>query len=225
MKERESSQDGISFILGGLFLLFLIICLRFHHNVKFAGVIFRDLVEIKIRHNVFDDTVRETSFMILLNIMWCACAGIIAWGSLTNFGFVTSIIDTSSQGILLGMLMATLYCLAMCVLYFFVGWIFSDLEHSRIWLKGFTASQALMTPLFFMIALISICWPSLDFPMFIFSAGIFLVARLMFIWKGYRIFFSQFSSWVLFLCYLCSLEIVPLIFTYRMTIRLWRTLC
>ncbi|MDE5870106.1 MAG: DUF4271 domain-containing protein, partial [Muribaculaceae bacterium] len=52
------------------------------------------------------------------------------------------------------------------------------------------------------------------------AAGVFILGKIMFIYKGFRIFFNQISSWMLFLYYLCSVEIVPLILTYFATLQL-----
>ncbi|MDE6338919.1 MAG: DUF4271 domain-containing protein [Muribaculaceae bacterium] len=46
------------------------------------------------------------------------------------------------------------------------------------------------------------------------GGGIIGIGKIVFIYKGFRIFFQQLRSWLLFLCYLCSLEIVPLILAY-----------
>ena len=212
---RQDNNTGISFILTGLFILFLIIALRFHNNIKFAVSIFRNLIETRTRQNVFDDTVRETSLIIMLNFLWCATAGIIGY-YVFRFLYPASAINIEAAiGILWGIALAVAYSLFMWWAYSAVGWIFSDRSHAALWVKGFSASQALMTPAFFIFALLGICQPESAPGIGIVAAVVFLLAKLVFIWKGYRIFFHQFSSWVLFLCYLCSLEIVPLILCYR----------
>ena len=212
---RQDNSLGISFILSGVFILFLIIALRFHNNIKYAVSMFRSLVETRTRQNVFDDTVRETSLIIMLNLLWCATAGIIIYSvAVFQYPDIASF-SSPAAGMLCGMGLAVAYTLFMWWAYSAVGWVFSDSSRSRLWVKGFSASQALMTPAFFIFALLGICQPESSLAVGIVAAIVFILAKLVFIWKGYRIFFSQFSSWVLFLCYLCSLEIVPLILCYR----------
>lgn len=212
--------DGVSFILGGLFLLFLIVSLRFRNNIKYAVTMFRNVVETRTRQNVFDDTVRETSLIFLLNLLWCACAGIIGFCVFEYFNPIEIAWSSRWRGMLFGMALAGVYTLFMWWAYASVGWVFSDRNHSELWVKGFAAGQAMMTPAFFITALLGICRPDTAFGVGIASGIIFIFAKLLFIWKGYRIFFSQISSWVLFLCYLCSLEIVPLILCYRCAVLL-----
>ena len=209
---RNDSGDGISYILGGLFLLTLIIALRFRDNMKHIVAMFNSLMATRVRQNAFDDTVRETSLLVLLNLLWCASAGIICYCVYENSN---GWYQYATTGMLLTMAMAVAYSIFMLISYSGVGWIFSDWDHAALWVKGYAASQALTAPVFFLTALLAICCPGQSEAVGIFALIVFVTGKLVFILKGYRIFFNQFSSWVLFLCYLCSLEIVPLILCYR----------
>ena len=206
---------GVSWILTALFILSLVIALRFRNNIKYAVTMFRSLVETRTRHNIFDDTVRETSLIVMLNILWCACAGIVGfyWYLYVNPGAVGW--GRLWAGMLAGMALAAIYSIFLWAAYWAVGWVFSDREKAWLWVKGFAASQALMAPAFFITALVAICRPDTALATAGVALATFCLGKLIFIWKGYKIFFNQFSSWVLFLCYLCSLEIVPLILSYR----------
>ena len=222
--KRLDGSEGVSFIICGLFLIFFVIALRFRNNYKYILTMMRSLVETRTRHNVFDDTVNETTMIVLLNILWCACAGIIGFSVYQFLHPTVEVMSHRSVGMLLGMGMAAVYSLAMWGAYGVVGWIFSDRLHSALWVKGFSSSQALMAPAFFVTALIGMCRPDTAIEIGIVSAGVFILVKFIFIWKGYRIFFNQFSSWVLFLCYLCSLEIVPLVLCYRCAVLLGETI-
>jgi len=46
--------------------------------------------------------------------------------------------------------------------------------------------------------------------MLLVAAGLYICARLVFICKGFRIFYGNLSSIVYFLLYLCAVEMVPL---------------
>ena len=221
---RPDGSEGVSFILCGLFLLFLVVALRFRNNFKYVISMFKSMVEIRTRHNVFDDTVRETSLIVLLNILWCACAGIIGFCIYIQMNPDYEIWQHRALGMLLGMAVAAVYTLFLWGAYSSVGWIFSDRIHAALWVKGFFSSQAIMAPLFFVISLAGICQPEISINAGIIAVAVFILVKIIFIWKGYRIFFNQFSSWVLFLCYLCSLEIVPLILCYRCAVLLGEVL-
>ena len=217
---RENNGPGVSFILSGLFLLALIIGLRYRDNVKHIVAIIHDLMATRLRQNAFDDTVRETSLLVLLNILWCASAGITGFCVLTDLNQGTGPISNPAVGMLWGMLIAAAYSVFLYLAYWTVGCVFSDRSHTELWMKGFAASQALMAPAFFITALLALCCPMQAYGIGIAAVVVFILGKLAFIFKGYRIFFNQFSSWVLFLCYLCSLEIVPLILCYRCAVLL-----
>lgn len=220
--QREQSSDGMSYIFGGLILLFCIIGIRFHNSRKYVSALLRNLIEVRVRSNVFDETVRETSFLVLLNFMWGCSAGILIYGLLCeslpsnpfySFG-VPGLASHKAAAVGICMGVGVAYTCFMSLAYYVVGCVFSDGVHARMWLKGFTASQGLMSFIYFPVALLLLCWREWTPILLWIGFGTFILAKMAFIWKGFRIFFTQFSSWVLFLYYLCSLEIVPLILTY-----------
>ncbi|MCH5238495.1 MAG: DUF4271 domain-containing protein, partial [Muribaculaceae bacterium] len=95
---RTGGGEGVSFILCGLFVIFLIIALRFRNNYKYVLAMLRGLVETKTRHNVFDDTVNESSMIVLLNILWCACTGIILFSIYYFFNPVAEVWEHRAVG-------------------------------------------------------------------------------------------------------------------------------
>ena len=68
---------GESLITGFMILLFCLLGIRFGNNVKYLAALRRDLLDIRERGNVFDDTVRETSFLLLMNMLWIVSAGVL----------------------------------------------------------------------------------------------------------------------------------------------------
>ncbi len=70
-------QGASSWVTGGLLLLFCVVALRFRNNYRYMVGLLRDLTEVRERHNMFDDTVRETSLLVLLNLLQAGCAGVV----------------------------------------------------------------------------------------------------------------------------------------------------
>lgn len=222
VQESNSHNMGMSFILGGLFLLFCILGLRFRNNSKYITSLLHNLVEVRVRSNVFDETVRETSFIVLLNLLWSCSAGIVLCALLaytmptdpaSSFG-IQALVTKPALCTAVCMGLMILYTCGMALAYLTVGTVFYDAVHAKMWLKGFSASQGILAIVFFPLALLLLYCPQWWQELLWTALGTFLIAKFVFIWKGFRIFFTQFSSWVLFLYYLCSLEIVPLILTY-----------
>lgn len=222
VEEREDASSGMSFIYGGLLLLFCIIGIRFHNSRKYVTSMLRNLVEVRMRNNVFDETVRETSFLVLLNLMWSCSAGVMLYGLLCltvadNQIWSLSIPALTAKraaSVALCMGVGVVYTCFMAIAYYVVGSVFSDGKHAGLWLKGYTAGQGLLSFIYFPLALLMLCRPEWGEILLWIALGTFVLSKIVFIWKGFRIFFTQISSWLLFLYYLCSLEIVPLILTY-----------
>lgn len=80
--QRNDMAWDMSYIYGVFLLLFCVIGLRFRDSRKYISVMIRNLIKVRIRSNVFDETVRETSFLVLLNLM-CSCSmGVLLYGAI-----------------------------------------------------------------------------------------------------------------------------------------------
>lgn len=111
--------------------------------------------------------------------------------------------------------MAVLYYLWQLAAYGTVGSIFADKVSARMWMKGFNASQSLLSMLIVVPAIVVLFNPSASHVILLMGAIFYFLARLAFICKGFRLFYDNFGSLLYFILYLCSLEIVPLVLLYR----------
>ncbi|MCH5217703.1 MAG: DUF4271 domain-containing protein [Muribaculaceae bacterium] len=204
---------GMSWILTGVVLLFLVACLRYRQNSRYLSLIIHDMLEVRERHNAFDDTLRETTFVWLLNILWCCLAGVMVYGLMSG-GLPGAIgaLDAGRIGICIGM--AAAYTVFLSLAYTVMGNLFSDGPKASLWVKGHLSTQGLEAILFFPVAMIALCVPAIAPAMLTVGVIIFILAKILFIYKGFCIFFANPAGWVLFLYYLCSLEIVPIVITY-----------
>lgn len=209
---RRESISGSSWLLFALVILFTIICVRYRKNFEYMKSLIKDLTEVRQRSNMFDDTIRETSFLFLLNILYIVSIGIMLHGGLLMFNPQFQIIPSAiSAGIVIGGV--AVYVLWQIGAYHLVGNIFTNASQTSLWVKGSSASQAIAGVILFPFAMISIFYPEWGKILLIIGGIVFFLAKLMFISKGFRIFFTQSSSWLIFLYYLCTLEIIPVIFT------------
>ncbi|MDE5842522.1 MAG: DUF4271 domain-containing protein [Muribaculaceae bacterium] len=208
--EMHGLSAGLSWIMGGLLLLFVIIAIRFHNNSRYLGAMLKSAIEVRERGNVFDDTVRETSFVVLLNVMWTLCAGVLLF--ILVGGNLAGADAARGMGISVGLTVG--YELFLVFAYWMVGNVFSDRLHTRMWLRGFLSATGFTTLILFPATMMVLCYPANAEIAMRIGIGAVILGKIVFIWKGFRIFFSQIGSWVLFLYYLCSLEIVPLVLLY-----------
>ena len=207
-----------------LFVVFFLVCLRVRGNFKFIGAFFRDLTEVRERENMLDATVKETSFIFLLLLLSGLSIGVLLCRAVSIFSALLPFrADIPSLGLGLdGDFVSTFICMglacgyigAMWVCYTVVGRVFSDSLHTWLWVRGFTAGTGLGAAVFFPLALVSIAYPLFAREIVILGLIMLILVKFLFIIKGFRIFFTESSLWVVFLYYLCSLEIVPLVITF-----------
>lgn len=225
--ERVEAGDntGVSAVVMVLLLLFLVAGIRFRKNSKFLALLMHEVGDTRERRNVFSDTVSETGFLWLLNGVWCLCAGVLVWYGLHAPGITGSLPaaagagpESGAAGMGLCAGIAGCYLLFMCAAYRMVGMVFSDAAHTKLWLRGFIGTNALESVGLFPLALIALCYPEASEILCIMAILVVLAGKLMFIWKGFRIFFDRIGTWVLFLYYLCSLEIVPVVLWFAATV-------
>lgn len=89
-----------------------------------------------------------------------------------------------------------------------------DRQPTRQWLRASTACWGVLGPVLFVIALLGFFYHGWLAWLLYLSFGLFILGKILFIVKGYRIFSPQGGSYVAFLYYLCSVEIIPVAITW-----------
>lgn len=216
-----SHSNDMSWVLLVMFALFALLCFRVSRNTKFVKALLNDLTSLRDRQNMFDDTVREKSFLVMLSVMCAMTTAILLYEVALSWGRIPASL-TPPAGMLLCLAATGLYCCLMPLVYLVIGRVFGNAHDTRLWMRGFTASQGMLGLLLFPLALAEIFYPSAGYILIPLSLLLFGAIKIIFICKGFRIFFTNYASWVLFFYYLCSLEIVPLILTYLGALELCR---
>lgn len=218
----ESQASSWIYVI--LFMLFFLTCIRVRGNFKFLVSFFRDLTEVRERENLFNTTMKETSFIFLVLLLSGCSIGVLMSRAVPLFGQRLRIsTELPDPGFFFGgellpavvcMAIACVYIGLMWVCYTVVGKVFSDTLHTWLWVRGFTAGTGLGAAVFFPLAILALTYP--PYTAYIIAAAfvMLILVKFLFIVKGFRIFFTESSLWVVFLYYLCSLEIVPLVITF-----------
>lgn len=212
--ERASLPGYDSGVLCLLLGMFLLLAYNFRHYSTFLKNFLYDLFSVRRREGFFDvRTASETGVQISLLFMACLSEGIII-NSLVGAPFEEFV--GVFPVITLITVVAALYYVWQLAAYQTVGLVFTDKISARMWMKGFYASQALLAMLLVTPALVVLFNPGDAVAVAIIGASFYLLTRLLFICKGFRLFFDNFGSLVYFILYLCSLEIVPPVILYRL---------
>lgn len=213
---RHDNTTGASWLILGLLAVICVICVRFKNNIKYLRRLFHDLTDTRARGNVFDDTSSETSFIITLNTLCAFATGLMLYIAMTTFGLMPRQSDAFNAQAWGCIAAAGTYCAAMPLLYTIIGNVFSDQLHTRLWRRGFLASQALAGLILLAPALMAVFYPAAAPALVYVAIIIYGSLKIIFISKTFRIFFSQISAYFLFLYYLCTVEIIPILLSLRM---------
>lgn len=201
-------------VMAMLMALLMLLALNCRNYATFFKIFTADLLKVRERDNIFDDhTLSETRMIISLLMSLCVCEGILLFSV------------TSAQGAALPASMpvcmaaltvaAGIYYCWQFAAYASVGYLFTAPWLAKQWLRGFNASQALLG-LFLLIPAMGVLFRPEATDGFLIASGVlYVTARLIFIGKGFKIFYHNSFSLIYFILYLCTLEIVPLIFIYR----------
>ncbi|MCM1336975.1 MAG: DUF4271 domain-containing protein [Candidatus Amulumruptor caecigallinarius] len=180
------------------------------------GKLFKDLWSVRRRVNAFDDpTVGEAGVVSAMTFLTCVYEGTLVFSMLRTIGASAAGPGGGFALMPLAVGGAILYYLFQLAAYDIVGYTFTDKMGRMQWIRGFNASQALLGLVLIVPALASLFYPASAPLMCAVGLGAYLVARLVFIIKGFRIFYIGISSLLYFILYLCTLEIAPLVLIAR----------
>ena len=172
------------------------------------------------RENLFEDhTVNETSILAALIANTCIVEGFIVYMAVRLlFPDMSTTLQQSVFPHIAGYCgIAVGYYAVQWLVYKVLGYTFSDKEGTRLWLDGFKASQAFLGLLLLPVLILLMLYPTSGKMLLTVAALFYVLARLIFIFKGFRIFYGNLSSILYFILYLCAVEIVPLALVANVT--------
>ncbi len=194
--------------------LTVVMMFSFSHCRKFFKNLPQDLWGIRRRENAFDEQPsyqQRTFVFLILQLIVCETIILYAWLCQPVNNPTATQIETT---VALLFALSLAYYLFQLIAYTVVGWIFTDDTGFRLFLRGFNTSSALLGLLLLLPALSAIFYPSDSGIMITISLILYFLARIIFIFKGFRIFYHNFFSLFYFILYLCTLEIIPLLMFY-----------
>ena len=206
---NAGDNSGVLAIITGMFVLMM---LGFRQSKRLFKVLFKDLLGLR-SPNVFDEhTSNENGMLTLMAMQWSVYTGVLLYILFTVMYHLSPTHAFSDIAQLIALTGG--YYIFQLVAYSLVGYTFTTDEGRTYFVKGFTASQSLLGFLLIIPALVALFYREAAEAMLIMAGSLYLLARLIFIIKGFRIFYHKIWSLLYFILYLCTLEIVPLIILY-----------
>ena len=201
---------SMALLLAGL----LAVALSYHTGYKYIENFFHYMFSTRRRENLFEDhTVNETSILAALIANTCIVEGFLIYLAvqLLQPSLASSLQSDvfSHIGVYCGLALG--FYIAQWLVYKLLGFVFSDKVGAKLWIDGFKSTQAFLGLTLLPVLFLLMLYPTYGKLLLGVAAGLYLLARLIFIYKGFRIFYSNLSSIIYFILYLCAVEIVPLV--------------
>ena len=191
----------------------MLVVVSYRTGYKYLENFVHNMFSIRRRDNLFEDhTMSETRILSALMANTCIVEGLLMYAGIDLWlpGLSASLHSHVSWYVLLLTGIALLFYLGQLVVYTVVGRVFTDAVNTRLWVAGFNATQSLLGLLLLPLAAVAMVTPGSTKQMLTCAIILYFCARIVFICKGFRIFYGNLPSLVYFILYLCAVEIVPI---------------
>ena len=210
----ESGRNLDSGIMLLSVVSFLLVAFSFRKGFKYFSSLVRAPFSVKTRKNAFEDrTVNESFILVSLVLNTCISCGIVLYHALDYLNIITPWQQNEIVPVLICIGMAAVLALGQNIGYRVLGYVFSTRELTSTWVEGNNACVALLGLAMIPVSLLLNIRGINGIAMISIAVALFSISRILFISKGFRIFFNNFHSQLLFILYLCAVEIVPVILT------------
>ncbi len=200
---------SMALLLAGM----LAVALSYHKGYKYIENFFHYMFSTRRRENLFEDhTVNETGILTALIGNTCIVEGFLIFAAVRMLcpSLAPALQANVFPHIAIYCGIAVLFYVGQWLVYKVLGYTFSDKQGTKLWIDGFKATQAFLGLLLLPVLILLMLYPYHGKLLLSIAASLYLIARLVFIFKGFRIFYGNLSSILYFLLYLCAVEIVPL---------------
>ena len=214
------SPTNNSLLVSIVMVAFLLFAFTFKKGTRFLGEIFSSVLNVRERQSLFDDsTVRETQLRAVLLCMTFVSEGFCLYQLLLQT--LPSPGVSIGTGVCCGTLIAALYYLLQKWLYRGLGLLFTDAAHTRKWVESFISINAIISLPIAVPVLLTIFIPQWRSTLLVVAAAIYVISRILFIYKGFKIFYRNILDLFYFIVYFCALEITPLFWVYKSSVLIY----
>ncbi len=192
----------------------MLVVVSYRTGYKYLENFAHNMFSVRRRDNLFEDhTMSETRILSALMANTCIVEGLLMYAGIDLWlpTLSASLHSHVSWYVLAFTGIALLFYVGQLVVYNVVGRVFTDAVNTRLWVAGFNATQSLLGLLLLPLAAVVMVTPAATKQMLTCAIILYFSARIVFICKGFRIFYGNLPSLVYFILYLCAVEIVPIV--------------
>ena len=191
----------------------MLVVFSYRSGYKYLENFLHNMFSTRRRDNLFEDhTMSEKRILSALMANTCIVEGLLLYAGIDLWvpSLSTALHSHVWHYVLLFVGIALLFYLSQLFVYALVGHVFTDGINAKLWTAGFNATQSLLGLLLLPVVGVLLVAPVAAKQMLICAIILYFCARIVFICKGFRIFYSNLPSLVYFILYLCAVEIVPI---------------
>ena len=219
-EEIPSTLASNSWVITLLILSFVFFAISYRRGAKYLRYTFESLFKINMRGNMLDETtINENQLKLSLLTITFVTEGIAIY-----YTWIDKIVTNSKHilpAIALCITICALYYLAQRLVYNILGNIFSDKQQTQLFDDSFTKINLFIGLFLTPFILLMIFVPGVVPVASIICLIIFILSRLIIIYKGIIIFSLQIFGLLYLILYLCALEITPLLLLKRLVISVY----
>lgn len=223
IKHQAINPAANTGVVGLLILSFVFFAFSYRRGAKYLRHLFSSLFKHNARGNMFDETtINENQLKLSLLSLTFITEGIILYYTLLN-----NLVDKEFlvlPSIIISILLCAVYYILQIVVYKILANIFSDRVLSDTFTESFTTVN-LFIGLFLSPMVLAILFiPQATTIALYISFTIYILARLLIIYKGISIFLPHLFGLIYLILYLCTLEIIPFLLIKKAVIFLFKIL-
>lgn len=204
-----ASVDSLT--LAAVLLLLVILGFSARPVGRLLRRLIADLFLVRQRRNNFEEHVAsESRAMMLMMLITTVLEGVFLTAFYGN-GQLMSV----GMSFAFYTFVAALFNVFSIVACSTLGFTFTNITGALQLRRGLYASQALLGLILVIPAVVLLVHPDAAIPTSTMAVISYILMRVAYISKGLRIFYSGFYSFLYFILYLCTLEIIPLLVVHR----------
>lgn len=216
-----SSQNLNNGIMLLIIIAFFFISLSFKNGFKYFIQLLNNPFSMRLRENLFEDrTINETFILTTLISNSCIIQGILMYYFLDYMNLIGNSSNIELAPPLLCIAASTGYYLFQLIFYRILGYVYGTSGQTKIWIEGYNSTQALLGIALIPIVLMLNIHAAEITTLLTIGGILYILSHILFICKGFRIFFNKIQTTLYFILYLCGVEIVPVILSLAAAISL-----
>lgn len=219
-EELPLTLAGNPWIIILLILTFSFFAISYHRGAKYLHHTLKSIFKANTRGNMFDETtINENQLKLSLLTTTFVTEGITIY-----YSWLDNLVTNSKY-----ILPAIALCITICATYFLLqrfvynilGNIFSDRQQTQLFDEGFTIVNQLVGLFLTPFVLVMIFVPDMAQIAVNICFIVYILSRLIIIYKGIRFFSLQIFGLLYLILYLCALEITPFFLIKRVVINVY----